>query len=73
MSKNQYYCYALLDPRKPSKTKFRYDSKTHFTHEPFYVGLGQGSRSEIHVRAAQRRIEILLCTRIISAIRYEKY
>jgi hypothetical protein len=42
-----YYVYALLDPRKPGP--FRY-GRWVFSHEPFYIGKGQGSRAEFHHR-----------------------
>lgn len=42
---NQYYVYAYLDPRKPSV-----DSR--FTHEPFYIGRGSGSRLTCHLKEA---------------------
>ena len=43
--KTIFYVYALLDPRKPGK--FRY-GKWVFSHEPFYVGKGHGTRYNSH-------------------------
>lgn len=47
-----FYCYVLLDPRKPGN--YDYGPNAKFSHEPFYVGKGHGGRSESHVRAAKR-------------------
>ena len=49
---NTYYCYVLLDPRKPGL--FSYGSNLIFKFEPFYVGKGKGRRSKEHAREAFR-------------------
>lgn len=45
-TKNIYYTYIYLDPRKPGK--FKYDN-LNFDHEPFYVGKGHGKRKDFHL------------------------
>lgn len=52
-----FYCYALLDSRKPAlrKDDYKYDSKAQFTHEPFYIGQGQRNRSAAHVKIALKK------------------
>ena len=47
-----FYCYVLLDPRKPGN--YDYGRKAKFSHEPFYVGKGHGERSEAHIKEALR-------------------
>jgi len=42
-----FYCYVLLDPRKPGD--YDYGPRVHFDYEPFYAGKGQGRRSDRHV------------------------
>jgi hypothetical protein len=49
--KKKFYCYVLLDPRKPGN--YDYGLKAKFKHEPFYVGKGHGDRSDVHVRIAK--------------------
>lgn len=44
---DKYYVYAYLDPRKPYN-----DSR--FTHEPFYIGRGCGSRINYHLNEARK-------------------
>lgn len=44
---NRYYVYALLDPRKPGVYKYEGIFGV-FTHEPFYIGKGQGYRYYYH-------------------------
>jgi len=44
-----FYVYAYLDPRKPGKF---YYSSVFFEYEPFYIGKGTGSRSDIHLLEA---------------------
>ncbi|QRE00242.1 hypothetical protein [Burkholderia phage BCSR5] len=48
---DDYYCYVLLDPRKPGK--FKYGSLV-FNHEPFYVGKGKRRRCTSHIRSAKK-------------------
>lgn len=48
--KKMFYCYALLDPRKPGD--FNYGPGASFKFEPFYIGYGSGNRSEVHVKHA---------------------
>jgi hypothetical protein len=43
-----YYCYVLLDPRKPIYNKHGFS----FPHEPFYIGIGHGNRKHVHVKEA---------------------
>lgn len=45
MTQGSYYVYVLLDPRRPGI--FSYGKWT-FTHKPFYVGKGKGSRAHRH-------------------------
>ena len=45
---SRYYVYALLDPRKPGCFKYN-GILGAFTHEPFYVGKGQGYRHYYHL------------------------
>lgn len=48
-----HYVYALLDPRKPGKYSYPCLGEVlEFTHEPFYVGKGQGKRISHHMRDA---------------------
>lgn len=47
-----YYVYVLLDSRKPGTWKYKVPGKTlTFTHQPFYVGKGKGSRMSSHLEA----------------------
>lgn len=47
MITNNYYIYALLDPRKPGK--YTYDGlECSFLYEPFYIGKGKGNRCKSH-------------------------
>lgn len=54
MSKSRliYYCYVLLDPRYPESYpgEYHYGPKMRFTHRPFYVGKGKGTRSSQHTK-----------------------
>lgn len=44
-----FYVYALLDPRKPGRYKYKVrDKVVHFSHEPFYIGKGKGNRVAFH-------------------------
>lgn len=47
MERNDFYVYAILDPRKPGK--YRY-GKYKFDHEPIYIGKGRGSRIKHHLQ-----------------------
>jgi hypothetical protein len=47
----QFYCYVLLDPRKPGD--YDYGQKRRFVFEPFYVGKGLSGRSKCHLRLAK--------------------
>jgi hypothetical protein len=44
-----YYVYALLDPRKPGPFQYGHWK---FSHEPFYIGKGKGSRHTVHCSKA---------------------
>ena len=48
----QFYCYVLLDPRKPGD--YDYGPKRRFKFEPFYVGKGVNGRSHCHLRLARK-------------------
>lgn len=46
-----FYCYALLDPRKPGKFSYEILGITVTFHfEPFYIGKGKGNRLLQHVK-----------------------
>jgi hypothetical protein len=42
---NEYYVYALLDPRKPGEYIY---GEYKFDYEPFYIGKGKGNRINAH-------------------------
>ena len=42
---NEYYCYVLLDPRRPGKYEYK---NFQFEFEPYYVGKGKGWRFHRH-------------------------
>jgi hypothetical protein len=44
---SNFYVYIYLDPRKPGPYKY---GEYEFTHEPFYVGEGKGSRMYDHLK-----------------------
>jgi hypothetical protein len=45
MNSDKYYCYVLLDPRKPGKYKYE---NIELDFEPYYVGKGMGGRIKRH-------------------------
>jgi hypothetical protein len=50
MKKNNFYIYALLDPRKPGKYGYK---DICFLYEPFYIGKGTGNRCYDHFKPSQ--------------------
>jgi len=44
---NKHYIYIYLDPRKPGNFCYQ---ENYFDFEPFYVGVGSGSRDTAHLR-----------------------
>lgn len=59
MARTDFYVYALLDPKREGKFRFRACS---LLEEPFYVGKGRGRRAKLHGcpssrSAAQQRIK----------------
>ena len=49
--RTKYYVYVLEDPRKPGP----YAAGPYlFTHEPFYIGKGEGYRKRVHLTDARR-------------------
>jgi hypothetical protein len=53
MSMNKYYCYALLDQRKPGRYSYE-GVDASFLYEPFYIGKGSGNRVTRHFRELRR-------------------
>lgn len=56
MEKLNFYVYAYLDPRK--KSNFTYE-KYIFNYEPFYIGKGNGTRLDEHLRESQLKEKTL--------------
>jgi len=50
---NRFYIYVYMDPRNPGS--YTYDKYT-FGYEPFYIGKGQGSRINDHIKECKRLI-----------------
>src|ERR1700737_1272948 len=57
-TKKIYYTYVYLDPRYPAKFKGQYKYilpsglVLYFSHKPFYVGKGKGSRMLAHLKGS---------------------
>lgn len=48
-----FYCYALLDTRKPGRYRYQLnDGFATFEYEPFYIGKGTKGRSDVHIPIA---------------------
>lgn len=61
---NDYFVYALCDPRKPGN--FKYDDLI-FTFEPFYIGKGHGNRPQQHwFSSAERKYNKIKSNKISS-------
>ena len=59
---NQHYVYIYLDPRKPGDYSYTVSATGEvfkFDYEPFYVGMGKGSRFIHHLAESKRNSKIL--------------
>jgi hypothetical protein len=54
--KEEFYVYALMDPRKPGPYCYELFGRTViFSHEPFYIGKGKRNRMDQHVTEARNK------------------